>query len=161
MRFVNTCGNNLSLLYTILYIMWYLYKDIDNLCRYDFKGLNMNSNKLGLKKVNEGFSLGERLVYLRERRHITQQELAKAADLSQSTIAHIEGNRKDPSISTLKKLATALDIHIAVLFSTDTVYVFDMDRLKKKYDHVDKLNPTLYHALGKVVAYAKEISFLK
>lgn len=121
----------------------------------------MDLNKAGNKKGSEGFSLGERLVYLRERRHITQQELAKAADVSQSTIAHIEGNRKDPSISTLKKLATALDVHIAVLFSTDTVYVFDMDRLKKKYDHVDKLNPTLYYAIGKVVAYAKEIGFLK
>lgn len=121
----------------------------------------MVSNKASTKKANEGFILGERLIYLRERRHMTQQELAKAADVSQSTIAHIEGNRKDPSISTLKKLATALDVHIAVLFSTDAVYVFDMERLKKKYDHVDKLNPTLYYALGKVVAYAKEIGFLR
>lgn len=121
----------------------------------------MVSNKSGTSKANKAFSLGERLVYLRERRHLTQQELARAANVSQSTIAHIESNRKDPSISTLKKLATALDIHIAVLFSTDTVYVFDMDRLKTRYDHVDKLNPTIYYALGKVIAYAKDIGFLK
>lgn len=127
----------------------------------EYKGFNMASNKSGTSNANEGFSLGDRLVYLRERRHLTQQELARAASVSQSTIAHIESNRKDPSISTLKKLATALDIHIAVLFSTDTVYVFDMDRLKKKYDHVDKLNPTIYYALGKVVAYAKDIGFIK
>lgn len=121
----------------------------------------MVGNKSGNKQSKEGFSLGERLVYLRERRHMTQQELARAADVSQSTIAHIENNKKDPSISTLKKLASALDVHIAVLFSTDSVHVFDMERLKRKYDNVDKLNPTIYYAIGKVVAYAKEIGFLK
>lgn len=121
----------------------------------------MMSNKTGNKSASEGFSMGDRLVYLRERRHMTQQELAKAADVSQSTIAHIENNKKDPSISTLKKIANALDVHIAVLFSTDTVHVFDMERLRKKYDNVEKLNPTLYYAIGKVVAYAKDIGFVK
>jgi hypothetical protein len=29
------------------------------------------------------------------------------------------------------------------------------------HDNVEKLNPTLYYALGKVVAYAKDIGFLK
>lgn len=127
----------------------------------DLRGFDMVGNKSGNTQAKEGFSLGDRLVYLRERRHMTQQELAKAADVSQSTIAHIENNKKDPSISTLKKLASALDVHIAVLFSSDTVHVFDMERLKKKYDNVDKLNPTIYYAIGKVVAYAKEIGFLK
>ncbi|MFN7454144.1 MAG: helix-turn-helix domain-containing protein [Pseudobdellovibrionaceae bacterium] len=121
----------------------------------------MAKDRPGNKGSNDGYSLGERLVYLRERRHLTQQELAKAAGVSQSTIAHIESNKKDPSISTLKKLASALDIHIAVLFSTDTVHVFDMERLKSKYDNVEKLNPTIYYAIGKVVAYAKDIGFLK
>jgi transcriptional regulator with XRE-family HTH domain len=124
-------------------------------------GFHMAKDRPGNKGSNDGYSLGERLVYLRERRHLTQQELAKAAGVSQSTIAHIESNKKDPSISTLKKLASALDIHIAVLFSTDTVHVFDMERLKSKYDNVEKLNPTIYYAIGKVVAYAKDIGFLK
>ena len=113
-----------------------------------------------MKKTKSEYSLSERLIYLRERRNLTQVELAKTADVSQSTIAQIESGRKDPSLSTLIKLAKALDCHIAILFSTDDVHVFDMARLKKKYNSVDKLNPTLYHALGKVVAYAKEIGFL-
>ena len=100
------------------------------------------------KRTNLEFSLAERLVYLRERRHLTQAELAKNADGSQSTIAQIESGRKDPSLSTLIKLSKALDCHIAILFSSDEVHVFDMARLKKKYDHVDKLNPTLYYAIG-------------
>jgi transcriptional regulator with XRE-family HTH domain len=107
------------------------------------------------------FSLSDRLVYLRQRRNLTQIELAKAANISQSTIAQLESGKKEPSLSTLTKLAKALDVHIAIFFSSDDVHVFDMNRLRKKYDHIDKLNPTIYHALGRVVDYAREIGFIK
>jgi transcriptional regulator with XRE-family HTH domain len=113
------------------------------------------------KKIKPDFSLAERLIYLRDRKGLTQVSLAKAANVSQSTIAQIERGRKDPSLSTLLKLSRALDCHIAILFSSDEVHVFDMARLKKKYNNVEKLNPTLYYALGKVVAYAKDIGFVK
>ena len=108
------------------------------------------------------YSLPERIQYIRqERRRLTQAELAEKSGVSQSTIAQIENGKKDPSISTLKKIAVALDVHLAVLFATDDVHVFDMPRLKRNYDNVDKLNPTLYTALGKLVQYAKDIGFLK
>ena len=110
-------------------------------------------------KVGE-FSLSERLVYLRQRRNLTQAELAKAARVSQSTVAQIERGSKEPSLTTLSKIAKALDVHIAILFASDDVHVFDMARLRKRYDNVDKLNPTIYHALGRVVEYARAIGFL-
>jgi transcriptional regulator with XRE-family HTH domain len=126
------------------------------------RGILMNDNKASTQKHGlDQFELPERISYLRERRHLTQSELAKLAGVSQSTIAHIEKGMKDPSLSTLKKIAGALDVHIAILFSSDTVHVFDMKRLKLKYNNVEKLNPTLYFAIGKVVQYAKEIGFLK
>jgi putative transcriptional regulator len=108
------------------------------------------------------YSLPERIQYIRqERRHLTQSELAKMSGVSQSTIAQIEKGKKDPSISTLKKIASALNVHLALLFATDDVHVFDMRSLKERYDHVDKLNPTLYTALGRVTTWAREIGFLK
>ncbi|MBK9293907.1 MAG: helix-turn-helix transcriptional regulator [Oligoflexia bacterium] len=113
------------------------------------------------KKSISEYTLPERLVYLRGLRDLSQADLAKKSGLSQSTIAHIENGKKDPSVATLKKIAAALDVHIAVLFATDSVHVFDMQRLRKKYDSVDKLNPTLYTALGKVIAWAKDVGFLK
>lgn len=107
------------------------------------------------------YSLPERIQYLRqERRKMTQAQLAKLSGVSQSTIAQIESGTKDPSISTLKKIATALDVHIALLFSSNDVHVFDMKALKTRYNHVDKLNPTLYTALGRVISWAKDIGFL-
>ena len=108
------------------------------------------------KSINH-FNLPERIQYFRRQRSLTQAELAKKADVSQSTIAQIESGDKDPSVETLKKLSKALDVHIAILFAADDVHVFDMQKLRKKYDHVDKLNETLYFALGKVVSYAKDI----
>ena len=107
------------------------------------------------------YKLGERIKELREKRKLSQEDLAKVTGLSQSTISQVEREEKDPSLSTLQKIAQGLNIHIAVLFASDNVHVFDLPRLKKKYDDVEKLTPYLYTALGKVVRYAAEIGFIK
>lgn len=107
------------------------------------------------------YSLAERLRYLRDTRSLTQKDLALQAGLSQATIAHIEKETKDPSVDTLVKIAKALDIHIATLFSTNDVFVFDLIRLRRKYNSVDKLTPHLYMALGKVIQYARDIGMVK
>lgn len=112
------------------------------------------------EKVVE-YSLSERLKYLRETRNLTQKDLGQMAGVSQATIAHIEKGTKDPSVDTLDKIAAALDIHIATLFSTNDVFVFDMKRLRRKYNNVDKLTPHLYMGLGKVVQFAKDIGMIK
>ena len=113
-----------------------------------------------MKKAQlERFTLSERIKYMRQRREMTQAELAKSAGVSQSTVAQIENGDKDPSFSTLLKISQALDCHLAVLFSSEDVHVFDMKRLRKKYNSVDKLNPTLFHAIGRVLQYAREIGF--
>jgi transcriptional regulator with XRE-family HTH domain len=107
------------------------------------------------------YKLGERLRYLRESRHWTQEQFAKHAEVSQSTIAHIEKGLKDPSVGTLRKIAVALDIDIATIFASRDVHVFDIPRLRRKYKTADDLTESLYTALGKVIQYAKDISFLK
>jgi DNA-binding XRE family transcriptional regulator len=56
-------------------------------------------------------SLAVRLFQYRHRRGLTQQKLADLAGLSQGLIARIErGNVKDPSMSVVRRLATALGI---------------------------------------------------
>src|ERR1017187_6990338 len=106
------------------------------------------------------YTLPQRIQYRRGRRGLTQAGLAKLAKVSQSTIAQIEKGKKDPSISAVKRIAQALDVHIAVLFAADDVHVFDMQRLKGKYKDANKLNDTLYAALGRVIQWAREIGFL-
>lgn len=106
------------------------------------------------------YNLGERVKYLRDARKLTQKDLASLAKVSQATIAHIERSSKDPSVETLRKIATALDTHIATLFASEDLYVFDMKRLRRKYESADKLTPHLYMALGRVVQFARDIRFI-
>ena len=52
---------------------------------------------------------------LRERRRMTQEELARAAGLSRGYLARLETARQDPTLSTLEKLAKALRVNVARL----------------------------------------------
>jgi transcriptional regulator with XRE-family HTH domain len=54
--------------------------------------------------------IGERLKKARTRKLLTQEELAEKAGLSPSTIVNIERDQAEPHISTMRKLAKALDV---------------------------------------------------
>ncbi len=43
------------------------------------------------------------------RRALTQEELAEKADVGTNTVARLERNETEPHMSTLRKLAKALD----------------------------------------------------
>jgi transcriptional regulator with XRE-family HTH domain len=107
------------------------------------------------------YPLGDRLKHLRNLRKISQSQLAKDSKLSQATIAQIESGRKDPSVDSLHQIARALDIEVAALFTGNDIFVFDLRRLRRKYNHADKLPDSMYTALGRVIQYAKDIEFIK
>jgi transcriptional regulator with XRE-family HTH domain len=54
--------------------------------------------------------IGDRLKNLRIRRALTQQELAERASISTNALNRIELNKAEPHMSTLRKLAKALDV---------------------------------------------------
>jgi transcriptional regulator with XRE-family HTH domain len=54
--------------------------------------------------------IGDRLKTLRIRRALTQQELAERAGISTNALNRIELNKAEPHMSTLRKLAKALDV---------------------------------------------------
>jgi transcriptional regulator with XRE-family HTH domain len=54
--------------------------------------------------------IGDRLRTLRIRRALTQQELAEKAGISKTALNRIELNKAEPHMSTLRKLANALDV---------------------------------------------------
>ena len=61
-------------------------------------------------------NVGRRLRELRQRRGLTQRALARASDLSANAIGLIERGETSPSVSTLHRLALALEVPIAELF---------------------------------------------
>jgi len=59
--------------------------------------------------------IGEYLKRARYRAGLTQQELADKAGTTQTTVARIERDAVEPEITTIRKLAAALDVRIADL----------------------------------------------
>lgn len=53
---------------------------------------------------------------LRNKRSLTQEQLAEAANLDRMTIAFIEGGRRWPRLSTLQALAKALNVDLQDFF---------------------------------------------
>lgn len=53
---------------------------------------------------------------LRERLGLSQEKLARLADVSNNTIVNIEaGKQQNPTVETIKKIAKALDVSIEEL----------------------------------------------
>jgi transcriptional regulator with XRE-family HTH domain len=59
--------------------------------------------------------IGERLKRQRTRRALTQAELAKRAGVTTATVARIERDEIEPRMTTLRKLAQALEVDPAEL----------------------------------------------
>jgi transcriptional regulator with XRE-family HTH domain len=64
--------------------------------------------------------LGAVVRRLRVRQDMTQEVLARRAGITQGHLSKIEsGERPNPSVTTLKRLARALDVSVATLLSAD------------------------------------------
>lgn len=75
---------------------------------------------------------------LRRQARVTQQQLAKLAGTSQSTIAAYETGTKSPTLRTLANLASALKLELDVRFVA-------------KPDHVERRSLAYHHAISKIV----------
>lgn len=61
--------------------------------------------------------IGEQIRYYRRKNGISQETLALIADLNPAYIGQIERGIKSPTINTLKKIADALGVSLATLFT--------------------------------------------
>lgn len=52
----------------------------------------------------------ERLIAARDHRKMSQQDVARQANLPASSISHFEGGARKPSLDNLRRLANALDV---------------------------------------------------
>jgi transcriptional regulator with XRE-family HTH domain len=67
----------------------------------------------------EVFSLGSKLRTLRKERDLTQRELASQAGISANAISLIERDEISPSVATLQRLATSLNVKMSYFFDED------------------------------------------
>lgn len=74
------------------------------------------------------------IAYFREKRGLTQAELAKQVNTSQSAIARLENpDYKGYSINTLRKVADALGLELVVSFREKGVEVYEKEPIKVFY----------------------------
>jgi len=66
------------------------------------------------------FHIGEEVRRLRTERGLSQQELAERMGVTQSVVARLEAGGVEPRLSTLDRVAQALDVELAVHFQTGT-----------------------------------------
>jgi transcriptional regulator with XRE-family HTH domain len=59
--------------------------------------------------------MGKRLREIREAKFITQAELSEMTGIAEATISRIEHGLQSPRISTIRKLAKALEVEPAAL----------------------------------------------
>lgn len=61
-------------------------------------------------------NVGQAIKMCRSRRGLSQAELARRAECSISYLSLLENNQRDPSLSTVGKLAMALNVPMGILF---------------------------------------------
>jgi transcriptional regulator with XRE-family HTH domain len=59
--------------------------------------------------------MAQRIQEIRERRGLTQEQLALKAGISRGYLARLETARHDPTLTTLEKLAEALGVKVGRL----------------------------------------------
>jgi len=60
--------------------------------------------------------LGSAVKELRRRAELRQEELARNVGITQSYLSQIENDRKDPNLSTLRRIAQELGVSVPILF---------------------------------------------
>lgn len=65
----------------------------------------------------KGIQIGEQIRHYRRLKNMSQENLALAAGITPAFVGYIERGLKSPTVNTLQKISTALNISLAELFS--------------------------------------------
>ncbi|MGE0632662.1 MAG: helix-turn-helix domain-containing protein [Pseudobdellovibrionaceae bacterium] len=86
-------------------------------------------------------NLNLRIIQRRKQLGLTQSELADKCETTQQTIAKIEQGVVDPRLSTLEKIADALNCELVDLFYTRESFADDVNRIVKDFKvNLDKIS---------------------
>lgn len=81
----------------------------------------MSYQTIQLKKIMQEQSIqvkvGKQIQKLRELKGISQQDLAAKCNFEKSNMSRLEAGKVNPTLSTLEKVASALEINIIDLFN--------------------------------------------
>ena len=78
-----------------------------------------DERRRGYERAGRAIRLASEIRSLREKKGLSQRQLAELVGTTQSAIARLEGGRISPSLPTLDRIANALGAEVTVTF-TDT-----------------------------------------
>lgn len=81
--------------------------------------------------------LGQRIKFLRKNSNITQETLAELINMDITSLSKIETGRNYPQPETIEKIANALNVDIAQLFS--------FQELNTKEDYISAIHKNISH----------------
>ncbi|MEL7062193.1 MAG: helix-turn-helix transcriptional regulator [Bacteroidota bacterium] len=93
-------------------------------------------------------NLGRTIKTFRKRKGIRQGDLADACAITQSYLSNIEGNHREPTLSTLQSICRQLEIPLPILF------FLSMDEADVKQDRRD-----LFTSISPVMKQTLEEAF--
>ena len=70
--------------------------------------------------MNEYFNTGQRILELRLKCGLSQEQLALHADITPTYLGQVERNMKNPTIRTIEKICFAMNLSLADFFCTAT-----------------------------------------
>ena len=85
-------------------------------------------------------NLGSTISDLRKLKGLTQKGLAKKCKLKQAYISQIEGNKKEPNLSTLNDISSALETPLPLIF---LMSLEERDIPKHKREIFEAMRPTI------------------
>lgn len=94
-------------------------------------------------------NLGRTIKTFRKRKGIRQGDLANACSITQSYLSNIEGNHREPTLTTLQSICTELDVPMPVLF------FLAMDE-----EDVNADRRELFNSIGPTMQQALESAFI-
>ncbi len=102
--------------------------------------------------------LGQRLKELRLEAGLSQERLAWAADITPAFVGQLERNMKSPTAKTLQKLADALNISVAEIFSAPVTVDDDHKAAVRQITYLLRdLSPQEIRCVSAIIKQALEI----
>ena len=85
--------------------------------RTKFELSNTTTQKSSMSENSLQIIVGKNIQKIRESKGFSQQELAAKCNFEKSNMSRLEAGRVNPTLSTLEKVAKALDVSLAELFA--------------------------------------------
>lgn len=85
-------------------------------------------------------NIGERITQLRKQNNLSQEQLAKKAEVSRTIIGNYERSANTPSIEVLIKLARVFNVSVDFIIGEGQLSALNKDLLKRIED-IEELDP--------------------